>query len=205
MALKRRYLNEGSCMNTTRVGATTWSRAVSTVLVAGLIAGTLDITTALIVYGRFGIPGIRLLQGIAAGLMGKAALQGGLATAFLGLLCHFFIATSWAVLYFVASRRVIFLVKRAVVSGAVYGVIIYVIMNQVVIPLSAIGPRPFSLSAAIVAAIILVICVGIPIALIVRRFSAFDSAVVASPDSYSPSSWRIVPRGRRISTGANGS
>jgi uncharacterized membrane protein YagU involved in acid resistance len=149
----------------------TWSWAIRTILFAGLIAGALDITAAFIVYARFGTQGIGLLQGIASGLIGKAAFEGGLTTAFLGLLCHFFIATSWAAIYVVASRRLAFLVEHAVVSGAVYGVIIYVLMNHVVIPLSAIGPRPFSLSGAIVAAVILVFCVGIPIALIVRRFS----------------------------------
>jgi hypothetical protein len=147
------------------------ARAVPTILRAGLVAGTLDITAALVVYTHSGAERIRLLQGIASGLIGKSALHGGGTTALLGLLCHFVIAMSWAAIYFAVSRRVRFLVEHAFVSGAVYGLIVYLIMNHVVVPLSAIGPRPFVLSHAILAAAILVVCIGLPIALIVRHFS----------------------------------
>lgn len=147
------------------------TRAVSAILWAGLVSGTLDITAALIVYGRFGASSVRLLQGIASGILGKAAFQGGLATAFLGLFCHFFIATSAAAVYFAASRRVSVLVQHAVVSGGLYGIGVYFFMQLVVIPLSAIGPRAPSIGAVIVGVVIHICCVGLPIALMVRRFS----------------------------------
>jgi len=146
-------------------------RALPTILRAGLVSGALDITAALVVYARFGRSSVRLLQGIASGLLGQAAFQGGLATALLGLVCHFFIATSAAAVYFAASRRLPILIERAVVSGALYGVVVYFFMQLVVIPLSAIGPRPFSLRATIIGIVIHIFCVGLPIALIVRRYS----------------------------------
>lgn len=152
--------------------------AIPVILRAGLLAGTLDITAALVIYAHSGAQRIHLLQGIASGLLGKAALQGGLATAAFGLLCHFVIATSWAAIYFAASRRIRFLVDHAVVSGIAYGVIIYFIMNHVVVPLSAIGPRPFVPSRALLAAAILVPCVGLPIALVVRYFSVPSSSTL---------------------------
>src|SRR2546427_11979796 len=124
-------------------------RALSGILWAGVVSGALDITAALIVYARFGAFSVRLLQGIASGLLGKDAFQGGLATAFLGLLCHFFIATSAAAVYYVASRRMAILVQHAVLSGASYGVGVYGLMQLVVIPLSASAPRPFSVHATI--------------------------------------------------------
>ncbi len=145
--------------------------ALAAILWAGLVSGTLDITAAFIFYARFGAFAVRLLQGIASGLLGKAAFQGGLATAFVGLLCHFFIATSAAAVYFAASRRLPVLVQHAVASGALYGVAVYFFMQLVVIPLSAIGPRPASLRTVIVGVAIHICCVGVPIALIVRRFS----------------------------------
>ena len=86
-------------------------------------------------------------------------------------MCHFFIATSAAAVYFAASRRLPILIERAVVSGALYGVVVYFFMQLVVIPLSAIGPRPFSLRATIIGIVIHIFCVGLPIALIVRRYS----------------------------------
>lgn len=61
------------------------------ILWAGLACGTLDISAALVVYGYFGRRPLRLLQGIAAGLLGSRAFDGGMATAVLGLFCHFFI------------------------------------------------------------------------------------------------------------------
>ncbi len=172
------------------------TRTVRTILWAGLIAGALDITAAFVVYARSAPSSIRLLQGIAYALIGKAAMEGGVATAILGLACHFFIATSWAAVYVAASRRARFLLEHPVVSGAGYGLIIYVVMNHIVVPLSAIGPGPFSLSAAIVAAVILVLCVGLPIALIVRWFAAHDPGVAAPPAGGPASGWNVVPKAR---------
>jgi uncharacterized membrane protein YagU involved in acid resistance len=145
--------------------------AIRVILSAGLTAGVLDITAAFIVYARFGTRTVSLLQGIASGLLGPAAFQGGLATALLGLLFHFFIATSAAAVYYVTSRRVLILVRHALVSGALYGVGVAFFMQLVVIPLSAIGPQPFDIRQTIVGVIIHIFCVGLPIALTVRRFS----------------------------------
>jgi hypothetical protein len=140
------------------------------ILLAGLIAGVLDITAAIVIYARLGTLTVPMLQGIASGLLGKAAFSGGLATASLGLLFHFFIATSAAGLYFVVSRRIPLLVQHTVVSGVLYGATVYFFMDRVVIPLSAIGPQPFVVSKAIVGVAIHVCCVGLPIAFVVRRF-----------------------------------
>ena len=59
--------------------------AMLAVLWAGFACGVLDITAALVVYGYLGAKPIPLLQGIASGLLGPKAFQGGLATALLGL------------------------------------------------------------------------------------------------------------------------
>lgn len=146
-------------------------RASQTILLAGLTAGVLDITAAILFYARLGTLTVPMLQGIASGLLGKAAFNGGLATAALGLFCHFFIATSAAGLYFAVSRRAPLLVQHTVVSGALYGAAVYFFMDRVVIPLSAIGPLPFVFSKAIIGVAIHVCCVGLPIALVVRRFA----------------------------------
>jgi uncharacterized membrane protein YagU involved in acid resistance len=137
----------------------------------GLLCGVLDITAALVVYGLFGIQPIRLLQGIAGGLLGPQTYNGGIATAFLGLLCHFVIAFSAAAVYVTASRWVGFLVQHAVLSGALYGVVVYFFMNRIVVPLSAARKYPFSIKMMIVGLVIHTFCVGLPISLTVRRFS----------------------------------
>jgi len=146
-------------------------KVLDAILWGGLTCGVLDITAAFVVYGFFGAKPIPLLQGIASGLLGPRAYDGGLATAFLGLLCHFFIAFSATVVYFVASRKVPFLVDRAVLSGFLYGPAVYFFMIQIVLPLSAIGRRPFSLKFMVIGVVIHMFSVGLPIALTIRRYS----------------------------------
>ena len=145
--------------------------AMLTVLWAGFACGVLDITAALVVYGYFGAKPVRLLQGIASGLLGEKAFDGGLATALLGLLCHFVIAFGAAAVYFAASRAMRFLIDNAVISGVLYGVAVYFFMNRIVVPLSAVAKRPFSLKLMIIGVVIHIFCVGLPISLSVRRFS----------------------------------
>lgn len=145
--------------------------AVLAVLWASLTCGVLDITAAFIVYGFFGAKPVPLLQGIASGLLGPKAFQGGLATALLGLLCHFVIAYGAATVFFAASRAIPFFIQNAVISGALYGVAAYFFMNRIVLPLSAAAKRPFSLKLMIIGVIIHIFCVGLPISLSLRRFS----------------------------------
>jgi len=140
-------------------------------LCAGLACGCLDITAALVVYGFFGLKPMRLLQGIASGLLGQKAFSGGLATALLGLLCHFVVAFGAAAVYLAASRGLGFLTEQAVISGALYGVAVYFFMQHIVLPLSAAAKRPFSLQIMLIGVVIHIFCVGLPISLCVRRFS----------------------------------
>jgi hypothetical protein len=141
------------------------------ILWGGLVAGVLDITAAFVVYGLMGVKPVPLLQGIASGLLGSLAFSGGLATALLGLLCHLFIAFSAAAAYFVLSRKAPVLVQHPVVSGVLYGPAVYFFMQYVVLPLSAVSRGPFSLELMAIGIVIHVLCVGLPIAIAVRRFS----------------------------------
>lgn len=72
------------------------------VAAGGLIAGSLDLTQALILFGR------RVPLAIAGGLLGRQAFQGGAGVYVLGVLLHFFIAFSIATIYYAASRKLIF-------------------------------------------------------------------------------------------------
>src|SRR5690242_6943568 len=89
---------------------------------AGLIAGTLDITAACITSTLRGGTPLRLLRYVAGGLLGPNAFNGGLGTAALGLGLHFLIATSWAAIYYAASRKLKVLVERPIVCGLLYGI-----------------------------------------------------------------------------------
>jgi hypothetical protein len=152
-----------------RLASRSATRAIAS---AGLVAGALDIAAAFLVYGAFGARPIPLLQGIAAGLLGPRALAGGLATAALGLFLQFFIATSFAGVYYAASRRMPFLLRRTILSGVLYGAAAYFFMNRIVVPLSAAHKYPFSFKMMAIGVTIHIVCVGLPIAIVVGRFSA---------------------------------
>jgi len=143
----------------------------SAIFWGGLICGAMDITAAFVVYGFFGAKPLRILQGIAAGLLGKQAFDGGTATAILGLACHFFIAFSAATVFVLASRWLRFLVQHSNVSGVLYGPMVYFFMNRVVVPLSRAGKYPFSLKMMLIGVAIHIVCVGLPIAIATRRHS----------------------------------
>lgn len=143
----------------------------------GLVAGVLDISDALLFYGAHGVPPERLLQGIASGLIGaRSAAAGNWATAFLGLALHFLIAFTAAAIYYVASRRLRMLRERPLVSGLLYGFAVFLFMNVVVVPLSAIHRSPKSLLVwsvgSVNAVLAVVLFVGLPIALAVKRYAS---------------------------------
>ena len=139
----------------------------------GLIAGTIDISYACI-YSYFmrRISPIRILQSVASGALGANAFTGGIKTAVLGLAFHFLIALMAAAVYYLASRRLRFLITQAIVCGVIYGMGIYLFMNFVVLPLSAI---PFKMSyplASLISGLLIhMLGIGLPIALVVRRYS----------------------------------
>jgi hypothetical protein len=149
------------------------SRAVRAILWSLLIAGPLDMSDALIfTYLRGGRP-FRVLLAIASAALGPTALKGGWGTAMVGLSFHFLIVGVAATVYWVASRWLPFLTRYAVVSGLVYGGIVYLFMNRVVIPLSLL-PKPTappSTVSLVNGVLAVMLFVGLPIALIVRRYS----------------------------------
>jgi len=144
-------------------------RLPSSILAGGLIAGTLDILAAFAYSATRGGTPPRVLKGIAAGLLGRAAREGGAGTALLGLALHFLIATTACALYLLASRPLPALARRPFVFGPLYGVVVWAFMNLVVVPLSAIGPRPLAPVPTAIMVGIHIACVGLPIALWARR------------------------------------
>ena len=134
--------------------------------VGGLIAGTLDLLQACILFG-WDIP-----LAIAGGLLGRQAFHGGLGTYILGVLLHFFIALSAATSYYVASRRLTFLRDHPVVCGLFFGAAVEEVMNLVVLPLSALHARgPYKLHDLILGLLVHMVVIGLPISFSVRRFA----------------------------------
>jgi hypothetical protein len=148
------------------------SSAFPCVLLATVVAGCLDISSAFVIYIVRGIGIPRGLRGIASGLLGREmALQGGWETSLLGLALHFFIMFCVVVAFYLVSRAVPWVIQHPLISGLIYGPLVYLVMYWVVVPLSRIGPRPHSLSNDSLAIAIHIFLIGLPIALIVSRFS----------------------------------
>lgn len=138
----------------------------------GLIAGTLDLTAACVyAWVRGSVSPVRVFQFIASGLLGAESFTGGAKTALLGVALHFLIATVATAVFYLASRKWFFLFERPIVVGPLYGVLVYSFMNFVVLPLSEVQQRQPTISGRIINLLIIMFCIGLPIALIVRRFA----------------------------------
>ncbi|MGA2194134.1 MAG: hypothetical protein ABSH40_02610 [Bryobacteraceae bacterium] len=141
------------------------------ILWAGLIAGTLDISDALVFYGLRGVPPVRLLQNIASGLIGRGAFQGGAGTAALGLLLHFVIAYSAATVYYLLGRSFGLLTRHFVICGLLYGLGVYLFMNHVVLPLVFVNRSPLSGIALVNGVLAVMLLIGLTISIVVNRYS----------------------------------
>ncbi len=145
-------------------------RAFDTILYGALVVGLLDGLFALIFYGLIlGAKPLRIFQAVAAGLLGKASFEGGIPTFVLGILLHFIVASCIAAVYYLASLKLPVLINHAVACGLIYGMLAYLGMNYVVIPLSAASTGRFSLGTFLPAFIGHAFLVGLPIGLIGRR------------------------------------
>jgi Na+/alanine symporter len=140
--------------------------ALLAIAVGGFTAGTLDLLQACILFGA------RIPLVIAAGLLGRQALKGGMGTYVLGVLLHFFIAFSFATFYYAASRRLSFLKEHPLVCGLAYGAGVELVMTLIVLPLSALHAKgPYQLHDLILGLLVHMVVVGLPISYSVWRFA----------------------------------
>jgi hypothetical protein len=147
-------------------------RAAKVILTAGAICGTLDGLSALALSkGHF----VRLFQFIASGILGPDSFKGGMKSAALGVALHFLIALTASAVFYAASRAVPFLIDHAIISGALFGIAIHLFMNLAVIPMSAIGRRPFNPTSFAIQLLVHIVVVGQSIALTVRHFTVGSS------------------------------
>jgi hypothetical protein len=140
--------------------------ALGGIAAGGVIAGTLDLLQACILFG-WNIP-----RAIAGGLLGPRAFHGGAGTYALGVLLHFFIACSAAAVYYAASRRLVFLIEHPLVCGLVFGAGVELVMSYIVLPLSALQARgPYALHDVLQGLLVHMVVVGLPISFSIRRFA----------------------------------
>ena len=136
-----------------------------------LVVGALDALDAIVFFGLRGVAPVRIFHSIAAGLLGRSAFQGGVATAALGVCLHFFIAFLIVSVFYLASLGAPVLTRYPVTAGVLYGIAVYFVMNDVVVPLSAAGRGPFVLPVFVNGILIHALGVGVPSAWFARLAS----------------------------------
>jgi hypothetical protein len=147
---------------------------LKTILLAGFTAGTLDITAAIVLLGN--MKAVPILKYIASGVFGKDAFAGGTEMALLGLLFHYMIAFSFAIAYFLIFPYLPPLLKKhKILSGLLYGIVVWIVMNLVVVPMTQVPRGPITLESALLNMAILMVCIGLPISFIVHRYYSSKS------------------------------
>ena len=146
-------------------------RAFDTIVWGGLLAGVLDSVDAVVAFGLKGMNPIQVLQYVASGLLGASAFQGGLRTAGFGALLHFFIAFVVAAVFYAATLKLPVLYEKPLILGFSYGAAVYLFMNYVVLPMSAVPKAPFSLPLFLNGVIGHGLFIGFVIAWFARRSS----------------------------------
>jgi hypothetical protein len=137
--------------------------SLSAIGLGGSIAGVADLAGAYAIY-RPARP-LGPLHSIASGALGSAAFQGGAATAAIGLVAHFVVAFGAAAVFVIARRRLAILRRSPWIIGPLYGLVVWLVMNYGVIPMSAIGRFPGAFTTATALVILLhMVGVGLPIA-----------------------------------------
>ena len=151
-------------------------RRKNAILKAWLIAGTLDIMSAFIYYYiKTGKDPVNVLSGVAGVVLGK-----GLSMKLVpehenvmqvcGLLFHYMIALAWTLIFFYMFPILKLQNKNKVITGLVYGVYIWVVMNLVMIPLYTMNWPVFHVHSVITNILILMVMVGLPISMIINKY-----------------------------------
>ena len=145
-------------------------------LTAGLVAGTLDITAACIqAYLKTGTIPSQVLKYVASGAVDPKTFSNDTMLATVGLLVHFTIAILFAFFFFFLAKQIPSLVKYPILIGILYGLFVWSTMRFIILPyISRLNPKPIvgqeAIKNAAIAAAIIVVCVGIPVVLLARRF-----------------------------------
>jgi hypothetical protein len=145
-------------------------QALKTILVGGLTVGVMDCLAATINAGRKGVTFSQVWQYVASGLLGRDSYNYGWNSVILGLLIHFLIAFTATTVFYLLSRWYPILTEKPLLFGPLYGIVVYFFMGYLIVPLSLVSKIPFSVSGMLIGLSIHVVCVGLPIAVITRKF-----------------------------------
>lgn len=147
-------------------------RLARLILLATLVCGTLDIGYAIVMSMLRGGTALAVLHSVASGPFGDDIDRLGWAGGLLGLLVHFTIMSVMVAVFCAAVAWRPRLNARPLLSGIAYGLILYATMYWIVLALRWPANFPQTDPIKIVRALVPhLICVGIPLAYLVRARS----------------------------------
>ncbi len=109
------------------------------IFLGGIVVAVADMAVAMGYWATKGVAPLRIVQGIAAGWVGREAARGGAEMLLLGAVTHLSLALAMVAVYWYASQRVPLLTTRPIACGLAYGLLTWAVMMFVVLPLSALG------------------------------------------------------------------
>ena len=139
-----------------------------TIAMATLVAGALDILYAALMSSIFGRGPAAMLRTVASGPFPGAAEWGAVGSG-VGLVVHFALMAIMAACFVYAARNWPALVAKPIHAGIAYGLITYVVMNWVVVPIRFDSPLPPQTRAIVSQLFAHIALVGLPIALIAAK------------------------------------
>ena len=159
-------------MNTTTqtISTTNYTSQVwRNVLVGGFLAGLADFIYPTVTTVMAGGSWMRPWLGVATGLLGPDARQGGIGTVLLGVALHFFICLAAAALLYLIAKNVRWLPRHWIALAIGHGIGVLLVMNYVILPLSGIGRSIYRLEEMHVHAFWHIVLVGLPTGFFVGR------------------------------------
>lgn len=141
---------------------------IKAILLAGFVAGTLDILCAIFFLANGDAAGV--LRFIAKGALGNAAFEGGTEMIVLGAVFHYIIAFCFTIGYFIAFPHITFLRKQKIISGLLYGVFVWAFMQYIVLPFTHNPPGPVAFNTVWKNVLILMFAIGLPVSFISSKY-----------------------------------
>jgi len=143
--------------------------ALRGILLGGFFAGLADFIYPTVKTVISGGPWERPWKGVASGLLGQRARDGGLEMVVLGASLHWFICFSAAAILYLVVSRLKFLPRNWMLLAVIHGIAVLLTMNYVILPLSQIGRGIYPLDQLHVHAFWHIVLVGIPTGFFVAR------------------------------------
>ena len=145
---------------------------IKTILLAWIVAGTLDILGAILVYTVImkKISAEKLVRGIASGLFKNEAFTGGHEMIFSGVAFHYLIALAFTIFYFIIFPYISFFRTQKILGGLLYGLFVWAVMNLIVLRIVFPTRAPITLEGAVIGASILMVMIGLTLSYFANKY-----------------------------------